>query len=145
LLEVFEEITIVSWDQQFFDPIELPGGRKLVTLRDAAQYIMKLPKVEQRAMPWQTAAEVLMLIGERGGDPMMAHIAMMQALQRHEPKAANTSDVAGSIDHAAIVNRVVLFQGSRQKFVADPMRIGVGAGKPSRTSRLAGTRPQTPI
>jgi hypothetical protein len=27
-----------------------------------------------------------MLIGEHGGDPMMAHIAMMQALQRHEPK-----------------------------------------------------------
>jgi hypothetical protein len=36
----------------------------------------------------QTAAEVLMLIGERGGDPMMAHIAMMRALQRHQPKAA---------------------------------------------------------
>jgi hypothetical protein len=30
---------------------------------------------------WQTAADVLMLIGERGGDPMMAHIAMMRALQ----------------------------------------------------------------
>jgi len=29
-----------------------------------------------------------MLIGEHGGDPMMAHIAMMRALQRHEPKAA---------------------------------------------------------
>jgi hypothetical protein len=23
----------LSWNQQFFDPIELPGGRKLVTLR----------------------------------------------------------------------------------------------------------------
>jgi hypothetical protein len=29
-----------------------------------------------------------MLVGEHGGDPMMAHIAMMQALQRHQPKAA---------------------------------------------------------
>jgi len=28
-----------------------------------------------------------MLIGEHGSDPMMAHIAMMRALQRHEPKA----------------------------------------------------------
>jgi hypothetical protein len=27
-----------------------------------------------------------MLIGEHGGNPMMAHIAMMQALQRHQPK-----------------------------------------------------------
>jgi hypothetical protein len=62
----------VSWDQSFFDPIELPTGRKLITLRDAANYIVKLSKAEQQAPEWQTAAEVLMLIGERGGDPMMA-------------------------------------------------------------------------
>jgi hypothetical protein len=54
----------VSWDQRFFDPVELPNGRKLVTLRDAAKYIVKLPKAEQQASQWQTAAEVLMLIGE---------------------------------------------------------------------------------
>ena len=54
----------------------------------AAHYIMKLPKTEQPATPWQAAAEVLMLIGEHGGDPMMAHIAMLKALQRHKPKAA---------------------------------------------------------
>jgi hypothetical protein len=29
-----------------------------------------------------------MLIGEHGGDPMMAHIAMMRALHRHKPEAA---------------------------------------------------------
>ena len=78
----------MSWHQRFFDPIELPNGRKLVTLRDAAKYIVKLPKAEQQASQWQTAAEVLMLVGEHGGDPLMAHIAMMRALQRHEPKAA---------------------------------------------------------
>jgi hypothetical protein len=44
----------------------LPNGRKLITLRDAAKYIVKLPKAEQQAPEWQTAAEVLMLIGERG-------------------------------------------------------------------------------
>jgi hypothetical protein len=47
----------------------------------------KLPKAEQQASEWQTAAEVPMLIGERGGDPMMAHIATMQALHRDKPKA----------------------------------------------------------
>jgi hypothetical protein len=56
----------LSWDQTFFDPIELPSGRKLVTLRDAALYITRLPKAEQQATPWQTAAEVLMLVGEHG-------------------------------------------------------------------------------
>jgi hypothetical protein len=56
-------------------------------LRDSALYITKLPKSEQQAVEWQTAAEVLMLIGERGGDPMMATIAMLRALNRHEPKS----------------------------------------------------------
>jgi hypothetical protein len=56
----------VPWNQQFFDPIMVPGRKPLATLRDAAQYIMKLPKAEQQATPWQTAAEVLVLVGEHG-------------------------------------------------------------------------------
>ena len=79
----------MSWYQRFFDPIILPGGRKLVTLRDAARYITELSTTEQRAQPWQTAAEMLMLVGEDGGDPMFTYIAMMKALRRHEPKAAH--------------------------------------------------------
>ena len=39
----------VPWDQRFSDPIIVPGRKPLVTLRDAAQYIVKLPKVERRA------------------------------------------------------------------------------------------------
>jgi hypothetical protein len=37
---------LVSWDQRFFDPIVLSGRKLRVTLRDAAQYITKLPKAE---------------------------------------------------------------------------------------------------
>jgi hypothetical protein len=65
-------------------------------LRDAANYIVRLPKAEHQAPEWQTAAEVLMLIGEHGGDPMMAHIAMMRALNRYKPKAAPAPRRAGS-------------------------------------------------
>jgi hypothetical protein len=61
------------------------------TLSDAALYITKLPKAEHDAEEWLTAAEVLMLIGERGGDPMMARIAMMQALHRQKPRATPAS------------------------------------------------------
>jgi hypothetical protein len=39
-------VTLVSWDQEFFDSIMLPGQKPLVTLRDAALYITKLPKEE---------------------------------------------------------------------------------------------------
>jgi hypothetical protein len=53
--------------------IELPGQRKpLVTLRDAAEYIIKLPKADRELPQWETVIEVLMLIGEHGGDPMIA-------------------------------------------------------------------------
>jgi hypothetical protein len=52
----------MSWDQQFFDPIELPKGKKLVTLRDAANYIMKLPTAEHDAAEWQAAMEALLLV-----------------------------------------------------------------------------------
>jgi hypothetical protein len=80
----------VSWDQQFFDPILLPGFTPLVTMRDAARYIVSLPKAEQQAPEWQTAAEALMLIGEHGGDPMFAHIRSKRPvrLQGVRPKGS---------------------------------------------------------
>jgi hypothetical protein len=38
---------MADWSRPFEDPIPLPDGRKFVTLKDAAAYIMKLPKAEQ--------------------------------------------------------------------------------------------------
>ncbi len=58
-------VTLVSWDQRFFDPIMLPGRKPLVTLRDAAQYI-RLPKAERELPEWETAIEWLMLPVPRG-------------------------------------------------------------------------------
>jgi hypothetical protein len=77
----------MSWDQRFSEPILLADGRKLRTLRDAATYITSLPKVERDAAQWQTAAELLMLVAESGGDPMMPRIAMMKALHRNFPRS----------------------------------------------------------
>jgi hypothetical protein len=39
----------------------LPNGKKLITLRDAADYITSLPKKESDLPEWQAAIEVLML------------------------------------------------------------------------------------
>jgi hypothetical protein len=78
----------VSWDLIFFDPIEVPRGRPLVSLRDAGRYISGLPASQQRLAPWQTAAELLLLVAGRGGDTMMARIAMMQALNHGRPPPA---------------------------------------------------------
>ena len=61
----------MSWDHRFFDPIILPDRKPLVTLRDAGQYNIKLPKAERELAQWETAIECLMLVGEHGGDPMV--------------------------------------------------------------------------
>jgi len=37
----------MPWSRAFDDPIPLPRGGQLITLKDAAKYIQKLPKVEQ--------------------------------------------------------------------------------------------------
>jgi hypothetical protein len=57
----------VSWDQRFFDPMILSNGRKLVTLRDAAQYITKLPKAEHDTEEWRVAMQALLLIANTIG------------------------------------------------------------------------------
>jgi hypothetical protein len=64
----------VSWDQRFFDPIILPGRKPLVSLRDAALYITKLPKAEHDAEEWQAAMAALLLVAEHDGPTMFARI-----------------------------------------------------------------------
>ena len=81
----------MSWNQQFFDPIELPGGRKLVTLRDAALYITNLPKAEHDAEEWQAAMEALMLVAEHDGPTMFPRIGVMRALNRHVERVFDSS------------------------------------------------------
>jgi hypothetical protein len=45
----------MTWSAQFDEPIILPNGRKLKTLRDAATYITDLPKAEHDSAEWQAA------------------------------------------------------------------------------------------
>jgi hypothetical protein len=54
-----------NWTRPFEDPIVLPDGRKLLTLKNAADYIMKLPKAEQKQEKWQTAVKVLIMAAEQ--------------------------------------------------------------------------------
>ena len=72
----------MPWSQQFFDPIELPKGKKLITLRDAALYITKPPKAEHDAKEWQADMEALLLVAESDGPTMFARIGVMRALNR---------------------------------------------------------------
>lgn len=71
-----------GWQRAFEDPITLPDGKKLVTLRDAADYITSLPEKVTDLTDWQVAIEALMLVS-RGGPTMLARIGVMKALNRH--------------------------------------------------------------
>jgi len=51
-------------------------------LKDAADYITKLPKTEHSAPEWQAATEALILVAENGGRTMLARIGVMRALNR---------------------------------------------------------------
>jgi hypothetical protein len=71
----------MPWSTPFDDPIGLRGGGRLVTLQEAADYIMGLPEEVQHEARWQTAVENLINAAETGGGWLMfARIAMMRAL-----------------------------------------------------------------
>ena len=66
-------------------------GRQLVTLKDAAKYIQKLPNAEQHLEEWQAAVEALLLVVELNGPTMMARIGIMRALNRGYVREFNSS------------------------------------------------------
>jgi hypothetical protein len=79
----------MSWSSAFDDPIPLPRGRQLVTLKGAANYIQKLRKAEQDLEEWQAAVEALLLVVELNGPTMMARIGVLTALNRHVVRVFN--------------------------------------------------------
>jgi hypothetical protein len=78
-----------GWKRPFEDPVPLPRGRALVTLKDGADYIMKLPKAEQNLDEWQVA--VARQIGAAEGRDFMMHarIGMLRALNRNVERVFN--------------------------------------------------------
>jgi hypothetical protein len=80
-----------GWERPFEDPITLPDGRTLLTLRDAGDYITSLPKAEQGLEEWQTA--IGCLIGAAEGRDFMMHsrIGVLRALNRHVERVFDSS------------------------------------------------------
>jgi len=71
----------MPWSTPFDEPIVLRRGSSLVTLQQAADYIMKLPENAQQELRWQIAVEHLINAAETGGGWLMfARIAILRAL-----------------------------------------------------------------
>src|SRR5664279_4377422 len=75
----------LPWSRPFDDPIKLPKGRTIVTLKDAAAYILKLPKSAQQSPEWLAAGEAVIMAAEDRGPLMHAHVGMMLALHGAKP------------------------------------------------------------
>jgi hypothetical protein len=73
----------LGWSRKFEDPISLPNGRQLLTLKDAADHIMKLPKAEQGLEQWQTAIGCLIGAAEGRDFVMHSRIGVLRALNRN--------------------------------------------------------------
>lgn len=76
---------MTGWGRPFDDPITLPDGRELATLRDAGLYISGRPKAVHDRPEWQAAAEALLLVAERDGPVMFAAIGLRRALNAGRP------------------------------------------------------------
>lgn len=80
----------MSWSNASDDPIVLDDRKQLVTLRDAALFIQRLPKSEQQKLHWQLAVETLINTAE-GHDLMFhANIAFRKALYHDKPAPPTT-------------------------------------------------------
>src|SRR5258708_14888793 len=116
-----------GWKRPFDDPIPLPRGRQLVTLRDAALYITKLRKAEHDAEEWQA----LLLVAEHGGP----HDA--RAHRRHE---GIEPQLSSSIRTTRTTSRRSAGQSERlaQRPIAGPR--GIAHAGPRRTRGIAPTK-----
>ncbi|MGB6396498.1 MAG: hypothetical protein WBF73_12530 [Bradyrhizobium sp.] len=74
-----------GWQRPFHDPIQPPTGKPLLTLKDAADYIMGLPKKVHDAPHWQIAIEQLIDAAEGRNFIMHARIAVLKALNHGLP------------------------------------------------------------
>ena len=80
----------MSWDRQFPEPIELPDGIKLTSLREAIVHLVNVIPSSERATPViLTAAELITSAAERGGPIEFARIATLRALNWHAERAFN--------------------------------------------------------
>jgi hypothetical protein len=76
-------VLFVSWDRPFDQPVPLPGERPARTLRDAANYIRKLPEPQRDTPEWRLAVQMLLDAAEDCGPMLFAKIGIERAISSH--------------------------------------------------------------
>jgi hypothetical protein len=81
----------MSWDRPFDQPVPLPSGAPARTLRDAANYIRKLPKSEYDRQEWRLAVQFLIDASEDRGPMLFARIGINRAVECRALPTADSS------------------------------------------------------
>jgi hypothetical protein len=83
---------MAGWSRKFDEPIELPDGRKLRTLKDAIAWLAKeMPKSEHTMPKVQAAARMVTEAAENKGPMIFARMGTLQAINRHQVREFDTS------------------------------------------------------
>ncbi len=77
---------VVSWDRPFDQPVPLPSGAPARTLRDAVNYIRKLPESERDSREWRLAIQMLLDAAEDRGPMLFAKMGIDRALNRDDAR-----------------------------------------------------------
>jgi hypothetical protein len=81
----------MPWSTPFEDPIYLPKGRQLITLQDAADFIMKLPEPSRIPRNGKPRAKRLSWQRKGRGPLMHTRVDVLRALNRNVERVLNTS------------------------------------------------------
>jgi hypothetical protein len=84
----------MSWERPFDQPVPLPSGSPARTLREAANYIKKLPKSEHDTPEWRLAVQMLIDAAEDRGPMLFAKMGLHRAMNRNVqgvPKPSRTN------------------------------------------------------
>lgn len=79
----------MSWERLFDQPVPLPGQPPARTLRDAGNYIKKLPRSDRDKPEWRLAIQMLIDAAEDQGPVLFAKIGMDRALDRKGTSSAS--------------------------------------------------------
>jgi hypothetical protein len=72
----------MSWDRPFDQPVPLPKGPPARTLRDAADYIRRIPKIKRSRLEWRLVVHLLIEAAEDRAPLMFARMGIVRACER---------------------------------------------------------------
>jgi hypothetical protein len=98
---------LCPWDSRFAQPIELPGGVRLASLREAIVHLVNTIPSSERGVPVVlTAAELITSAAERGGPIEFARIATLRAINRHAVREFNSDRKETTADERLILDAI---------------------------------------